>query len=276
MSGAVVRPGAGPLFEAESLSISFGGVHAVRDVSFAIAEGEVFSIIGPNGAGKTTVFNLVSRFYDSDSGVMRFAGEDMTRTPAHHVAELGIARTFQNTELFERETVLENLLIGRHSHRRTNWVQDLLFLPRTRRQEVAFREKVEQVMDMLRLQRHRRALVGNLPYGARKLVEIGRALCAGPRLLLLDEPSSGLNPEETEDLAFWIEDIVADLGVTVAMVEHDMNLVASVSNRVLAMADGVAIATGAPDAIQQHPQVLRAYLGDDLGDDAPPPGPTGS
>ena len=258
----------GPLFEAESLSISFGGVHAVRDVSFAIAEGEVFSIIGPNGAGKTTVFNLVSRFYDSDSGAMRFAGEDVTRTPTHHVAELGIARTFQNTELFERETVLENLLIGRHAHRRTNLVQDLLFLPRVRRQEIAFREKVEQVIDLLRLQRHRRALVGSLPYGVRKLVEIGRALCAGPRLLLLDEPSSGLNPEETEDLAFWIEDIVADLGVTVAMVEHDMNLVASVSNRVLAMADGLAIATGAPEAIQQHPQVLRAYLGEDA------PGPT--
>ena len=268
MTGAT-PPGAaqGALFEAESLSISFGGVHAVRDVSFAIAEGEVFSIIGPNGAGKTTVFNLVSRFYDCDSGALRFAGEDMTRTPAHHVAELGIARTFQNTELFERETVLENLLIGRHVHRRTNLVEDILFLPRARRQEVAFREKVEQVIDLLHLQRHRRALVGNLPYGARKLVEIGRALCTGPRLLLLDEPSSGLNPEETEDLAFWIEDIVADFGVTVAMVEHDMNLVASVSDRVLAMADGAAIATGTPDAIQQHAGVLRAYL----GDDAPPP-----
>ena len=256
------------LFEARDLSIRFGGVHAVRDVSFAIEEGEVFSIIGPNGAGKTTVFNLISRFYDPDGGTLAFRGEDITSTPAHHVAELGIARTFQNTELFERETVLANLLIGRHVHRRTNLLKDLLFLPAARRQEVAFREKVEEVIDLLHLQSHRRALVGSLPYGARKMVEIARALCTEPRLLLLDEPSSGLNPEETEDLAFWIEDIVADLGVTIVMVEHDMNLVATVSNRVLAMADGAVLATGEPAAIQSHPEVLRAYLG---GTDEPPP-----
>ncbi len=250
------------LFEAESLAISFGGVKAVRDVSFAIEEGEVFSIIGPNGAGKTTVFNLISRFYDTDAGTMTFRGEDMTRTPAHHVAELGIARTFQNTELFDNETVLDNLLVGRHVHRGTNLLADFLFLPTVRRQEVAFREKVEEVIDLLDLQSYRRQAVGNLPYGARKMVEIGRALCTGPRLLLLDEPSSGLNPEETEDLSFWIEDIVEDLGITVAMVEHDMNLVATVSNRVLAMADGAVLAVGEPADIQSHPEVLRAYLGD--------------
>ncbi len=250
------------LFEAHNLALSFGGVKAVRDVTFEINEGEVFSIIGPNGAGKTTVFNLVSRFYEADGGSLTFAGEDMTHTPAHHVAELGIARTFQNTELFDRETVLDNLLVGRHVHRRTNLFSDLLFLPSVRRQEVAFREKVEEVVDLLDLQSYRHQVVGNLPYGARKMVEIGRALCTEPRLLLLDEPSSGLNPEETEDLAFWIEDIVADRGVTVAMVEHDMNLVAAVSNRVLAMADGAVLASGDPAAIQHHPEVLRAYLGE--------------
>ena len=222
----------------------------------------MFSIIGPNGAGKTTLFNLVSRFYDADAGTMTFAGDDMTRTPAHHVAELGIARTFQNTELFDRETVLDNLLVGRHVHRRTNLLSELLFLPSVRRQEIAFREKVEDVIDLLDLQSYRHQTVGNLPYGARKMVEIGRALCTEPKLLLLDEPSSGLNPEETEDLAFWIEDIVADHGVTVAMVEHDMNLVAAVSNRVLAMSDGSVLATGEPAEIQQHPDVLRAYLGE--------------
>ena len=262
------------LFEARNLSIRFGGVQAVRDVSFAIEKGEVFSIIGPNGAGKTTLFNLVSRFYDPDGGRLAFDGEDITSTPAHRVAELGIARTFQNTELFERETVLANLLIGRHVHRRTNLAKDLLFLPEVRRQEVAFRQKVEEIIDLLHLQSHRRALVGNLPYGVRKLVEIGRALCTEPRLLLLDEPSSGLNPEETEDLTFWIEDIVADLGITVAMVEHDMNLVATVSNRVLAMADGAVLATGDPAAIQSHPEVLRAYLGDAIAlSDAVAPSP---
>ena len=250
------------LFAADNLSISFGGVKAVRDVSFEIDAGEVFSIIGPNGAGKTTVFNLISRFYDPDGGRLTFAGEDMTDVPAHHIAELGIARTFQNTELFDRETVLDNLLVGRHVHRHTNVLSDILFLPRVRRQEVAFREKVEEVIDLLDLQRHRDQAVGNLPYGARKMVEIGRALCTEPKLLLLDEPSSGLNPEETEDLSFWIEDIVEDLGVTVAMVEHDMNLVATVSDRVLAMADGAVLAVGEPAEIQNNPDVLRAYLGD--------------
>ena len=250
------------LFAADNLSISFGGVKAVRDVSFEIDAGEVFSIIGPNGAGKTTVFNLISRFYDADGGRLTFAGEDMTDVPAHHIAELGIARTFQNTELFDRETVLDNLLVGRHVHRHTNVLSDILFLPGVRRQEVAFREKVEEVIDLLDLQRHRDQAVGNLPYGARKMVEIGRALCTEPKLLLLDEPSSGLNPEETEDLSFWIEDIVEDLGVTVAMVEHDMNLVATVSDRVLAMADGAVLAVGEPAEIQNNPDVLRAYLGD--------------
>ena len=250
------------LFEAHDLSISFGGIKAVRDVSFTVEPGEVFSIIGPNGAGKTTIFNLVSRFYDTDSGTMAFDGVDITSIPPHRIAELGIARTFQNTELFERETVLTNLLIAHHVHRRTNLVTDLLFLPGARRQELDFRRRVEDVIDLLDLQGYREQPIGGLPYGVRKMVEIARALCLEPKLLLLDEPSSGLNPEETEDLSFWIEDIVEDLGITVAMVEHDMNLVATVSNRVLAMADGGVLATGNPTEIQNHPDVLRAYLGD--------------
>ncbi len=250
------------LFEAHDLSVSFGGIKAVREVSFTIEPGEVFSIIGPNGAGKTTIFNLVSRFYETDSGSMVFAGVDITGVPPHRIAELGIARTFQNTELFERETVLTNLLIAHHVHRRTSLVTDLLFLPGARRQELDFRRRVEDVIDLLDLQSYREQPIGGLPYGVRKMVEIARALCLEPKLLLLDEPSSGLNPEETEDLSFWIEDIVADLGITVAMVEHDMNLVATVSDRVLAMADGAELATGNPTEIQNHPDVLRAYLGD--------------
>ena len=243
-------------------SVSFGGIRAVKQVSLDVNEGEVFSIIGPNGAGKTTLFNLISRLYDVEGGVMSFRGKDITRVPPHKIAELGIARTFQNTELFDHETVLKNLLIGRHIHRRTNLAAELLFLPSVRRQELAFRRKVEDVIDLLDLASYRDQLIANLPYGARKMVEVARALCVEPSLLLLDEPSSGLNPEETEDLSFQIEDINQELGVTIIMVEHDMNLVSRASHRVMALADGARLAVGEPAEIQRHPDVLRAYLGD--------------
>ena len=250
------------LLAADNVSISFGGVHAVRDVSFEVAAGQVYSIIGPNGAGKTTLFNLVSRLYDLDAGSITFNGEAITRVPPHQVAERGIARTFQNTELFEHETVLKNLLIGHHVHRQTALWEELLFLPKVREQDLVFRQQVEDVIDLLDLQSYRDQIIGNLPYGVRKMVEIARALCLGPRLILLDEPSSGLNPEETEDLSFWIEDINEELDITVVMVEHDMNLVNQVSDRVLVLADGVVIAVGTPSEMQGHPDVLRAYLGD--------------
>ena len=252
----------GLLFQAENLSVSFGGIRAVQDLSFSVEQGEVFSIIGPNGAGKTTVFNLISRLYDLDQGRMIFAGDDISGLAPHQIAERGIARTFQNTELFEHETVLNNLLIGRHIRRSTRLMAELLFLPRVRRQELEFRKQVEDVIDLLDLQPYREQIIGNLPYGVRKMVEVARALCLEPKLLLLDEPSSGLNPEETDDLSYWIEDINEDLGITVIMVEHDMNLVSRASHRVLALADGMALAVGAPAEIQKHPDVLRAYLGD--------------
>ena len=250
------------MLAADNVSISFGGVQAVSDVSFEVAAGQVYSIIGPNGAGKTTLFNLVSRLYDVDAGSITFNGEPITRIPPHQVAERGIARTFQNTELFEHETVLKNLLIGHHVHRKTALWEELLFLPKVREQDLVFRRQVEDVIDLLDLQSYREQIIGNLPYGVRKMVEIARALCLGPRLILLDEPSSGLNPEETEDLSFWIEDINEELGITVVMVEHDMNLVNQVSDRVLALANGVVIAVGTPSEIQGHPDVIRAYLGD--------------
>ena len=250
------------LLAANDISVSFGGVRAVQDVSFTVDSGQVFSIVGPNGAGKTTIFNLISRIHDVDRGSIVFDGRDITGVPAHAVAELGIARTFQNTELFEQETVLQNLLIGCHIHRRSNLFSELLFLPSVRRRELALRDAVEDVIDLLDLRGHRRKVIGELPYGVRKMVEIARALCLKPKLLLLDEPSSGLNPEETEDLSFWLEDINEELGITVIMVEHDMNLVTSASDVVLAMADGHTIAIGEPAAVQDHPEVLRAYLGD--------------
>ena len=250
------------ILSTSDLSLSFGGVHAVRDVSIEVQEGEVYSIIGPNGAGKTSIFNLISRLYEPDGGNIEFEGESIIGMPPHNIAQLGIARTFQNTELFEHETVLKNMLIGRHVHRKTNLLNELLFLPSVARQELRFRETVEEVIDLLDLQGYRDQIIGSLPYGVRKMVEVARALCMQPKLLLLDEPSSGLNPEETEDVAFWIEDINKDFGATIIMVEHDMNLVSRASNRVMALADGAVLAVGTPEEIQKHPEVLRAYLGD--------------
>ena len=250
------------LLAVEQLSLAFGGVRAIDNVSFSVEEGEVFSIIGPNGAGKTTLFNLISRLYDADSGRILLRGRDISRAPAHRIAELGVARTFQNTELFEQATVLRNLLIGQHVHRRTGLLSELLFLPSARRQELAFRASVEEIIDLLDLQHYRHQVIANLPYGVRKMVEVARALCLRPTLLLLDEPSSGLNPEETGDLAFQIEDINEELGVTIIMVEHNMNLVSGASSRVMALADGRLLAVGSPDDIQRRPEVLKAYLGD--------------
>ena len=246
----------------EHVSVSFGGIQAVRDLSFEVTPREVFSIIGPNGAGKTTVFNLISRFYNLDQGSIYFEGRDISKLPPHRIAQEGIARTFQHAELFVQETVLTNLMIAHNVHRNTNLVEEALFLRRVRHQDLEFRERVEKVIDLLQLQRYRNDFVKSMPYGARKMVEIARGLCLEPKALLLDEPSSGLNPEETEDVSFWIEDINKDLGVTILMVEHDMNLVNQVSDRVLVMADGGFLALGTPEEVQNDPMVRKAYIGE--------------
>jgi branched-chain amino acid transport system ATP-binding protein len=249
------------LLVVDNLSLSFGGVRAVNGVSFEVRAGEVFTLIGPNGAGKTSVFNLISRIYAPDAGSLTFDGRDLLAVPPHAIAALGIARTFQNIELFEHATVLANLLIGRHRHRATKLWQEVLFTPAAWRAEREFRAHVERVIDFLDLQHYRDAIVAGLPYGVRKVVELARALATGPRLLLLDEPSSGLNVEETDDMAYWIGDIKNDLGITVLMVEHDMRLVNRVSDRVLALNQGEVIALGTPEQVQSHPAVVEAYLG---------------
>ena len=249
------------LLSAKNLSVRFGGVLAVNKVSFDVKQGEVFTLIGPNGAGKTTVFNLISRIYTPSTGEIEYCGEKLTAQPPHKIASLGIARTFQNIELFEHASVLHNLLIGRHTHRQTGLLHDLFFTRKTRDAELLAREKAEQVIDFLDLQHHRDSMVAGLPYGVRKVVELARALCTEPKLLLLDEPSSGLNVEETGDMAFWIQDIKHELGITVLMVEHDMSLVSKVSDRVLAMNQGEVLAMGTPREVQTDPGVIEAYLG---------------
>jgi len=248
-------------FAAHDLGVSFGGIRAVDSVSFEVEAGQVFTIIGPNGAGKTTIFNLISRIYEPTDGRLVFRDEDITRVPPHEIARRGIARTFQNIELFEHASVLQNLLLGRHAHARARLLEEIFFLPAVRARERAHREAAEKVIDFLDLQVYRDTLVVNLPYGVRKVVEMGRALCTEPALLLLDEPSSGLSVEETEDMAFWIQDIRTLLGITVLMVEHDMSLVGAVSDRVLALNYGRVVACGTCQEVQAHPDVIKAYLG---------------
>jgi branched-chain amino acid transport system ATP-binding protein len=248
-------------FRVENLSLHFGGLKAVDSVNFAVEKGEILSIIGPNGAGKSSIFNLISRIYPPTSGKIFFEDRDITQDPAYDIAKLGIARTFQNIELFENATVLSNLLVGRHRHSTTRLWQEMLFLPGVRAAEKVHRRSVEQVIEFLDLEPYRDKLISGLPYGVRKVIELARALCSEPKVILLDEPSSGLNVEETSDMSFWIRDMRSELGITVLMVEHDMSLVNRVSDRVIALNYGKVLAMGSPEEVQRHPDVVAAYLG---------------
>jgi branched-chain amino acid transport system ATP-binding protein len=249
------------LLDVKNATLKFGGVVAVNDLTFNVEDGEVYAIVGPNGAGKSTVFNLISRFYDPFAGSLKFDGQDLLARKADEIADLGIARTFQNIELFDHATVLQNLLVGRHRHRRSTLFEEMLFLPRVRSEEHKHRAAVEEVIDFLDLQPYRNKMIAGLPYGVRKVVELGRALASGPKLLLLDEPASGLSVEETQDMRWWIDDIRKQMGITVLMVEHDMGLVSGVSDRVLALADGAKLAEGTAAEVQSNPAVIEAYLG---------------
>ena len=248
-------------FNVENLSLSFGGVRAINDLSFAVARGEIFAIIGPNGAGKTSVFNVITRVFGANTGRILFEDRDITLVPRHRVVKYGIARTFQNIELFEGASVIDNLLLGRHRFAYGNLAAEIAWLPGIRRAEADARAKVEDIIDFLELAPYRTSLVSTLPYGVRKVVELGRALATEPRLLLLDEPASGLNPEEARDLAFWIDDIRSDLGITVVMIDHDMSLVAEAADRVMCINAGQLLAIGSASEVQSNPDVVAAYLG---------------
>lgn len=245
----------------EKLTKAFGGVVAVKDVAFDVRKGEIFSIIGPNGAGKTTIFNVLSALYEPTSGRVLFGDRDLTQFKPHQLAGLGIARTFQNIELFDRQTVLENLILSRHSHRATGFWQDMFFTPTARRAEHDYRDKAASVLDFLGLSAFGSRTIGSLSYGIRKLVELARAVCVEPQLLLLDEPSSGLTTQEKSRLAGSIRQLHDEMGITVLMIEHDMRLVSEISDRVVALNYGQVVTVGTPSEVQNHPEVIKAYLG---------------
>ena len=253
-------------FKVENLSISFGGLKALNDISFEIKKGEIYAIIGPNGAGKTTLFNCINGIYRPDRGQIRFKDRKIQRKKPDRIARLGIARTFQNIELFSHMNTMENIMLGRHLFMKTGLFHGALMWGRRSfagREEQRHRRKVEEIIDLLDLQAVRNKLVGGLPYGTQKQVELGRALALEPELLLLDEPCAGMNAEEKQDMIFWIKDIQDELGVTILLIEHDMNMVMDISDRILAINFGRIITEGPPEAVQKHPEVLKAYLGED-------------
>lgn len=249
----------------DNISLSFGGIKALQNISFDVREGEILSVIGPNGAGKTSLINSINGFYKPQQGRVLFNGDDITQTPPYKRAKLGISRTFQNIALYTNMTALDNLMAARHLHMKSNMLTGALFWGPAEREEIEHRRVVEEIIDFLEIEAIRKSIVGTLSYGLRKRVELGRALALEPSLLLLDEPMAGMNVEEKEDMARFILDIHEQRGMTIMLIEHDVGLVMDISDRIVALDFGQKIAEGTPDEISQNEAVIRAYLGQEQG-----------
>jgi branched-chain amino acid transport system ATP-binding protein len=250
-----------PLLSIHALSMRFGGVKALSDISIDIAPGSIVSIIGPNGAGKTTLFNMICRLYEPSAGAIHFEGRDLLHCKSHDLAGRGISRTFQNLALFRNASVVDNLLVGLHSQLKSGVFGGAWFLGRTAREEREARERVETIIEFLEIEEIRHLPVSTLSYGLQKRVELGRALATRPKLLLLDEMVSGMNQEETEDIARFVLDLRDELGITVLMIEHDMDVVMDISDTVHVLNFGCLIASGTPAEVAGNPAVIEAYLG---------------